>query len=72
VIRRWRYLDHTEDGVVGLALGNHLLGHFELADDLLGSMHGAFHNRVPGPDWPEEDSHSLGPISVVHVKSQWK
>ncbi len=34
------------------------LGSFELADDLLGGMPGAFHGRVPGPVWPDEDSHS--------------
>jgi hypothetical protein len=35
-----------------------LLCRFELADDLLGCVPGAFHGRVPGPVWPDEDSHS--------------
>jgi len=35
-----------------------LYGGLELADDLLRRVPGAFHGRVPGPDWPDEDSHS--------------
>jgi len=30
----------------------------ELADDLLRCVPGAFHGDVPGPVWPDEDSHS--------------
>jgi hypothetical protein len=39
-------------------LGDQLLRGFELADDLLGCMPGAFHGRVPGPVLPDENSHS--------------
>jgi hypothetical protein len=42
----------------GLALGNQLVSRFELADDLLGCVTGAFHGGVPGPVWPDEDSYS--------------
>ena len=42
----------------GLALGDQLLSGFELADDLLGSVVDGFHGEVPGPVWPDEDSHS--------------
>jgi hypothetical protein len=58
VIRRLRHLDDTADLVDGLALGDQLLGSFELADDLLGCVPGAFHGRVPGLVWPAEDTHS--------------
>jgi hypothetical protein len=34
-----------------------LLGSFQLADDLLRCVPGAFHGEVPGPVWPDEDSH---------------
>jgi hypothetical protein len=50
----------------GLVLGNQLVSlsllrrslRLELADDLLGCVTGAFHGGVPGPVWPDEDSHS--------------
>ncbi len=50
----------------GLALGNQLVSYsllrrslrLELADDLLGCVSGSFHGGVPGPVWPDEDSHS--------------
>ena len=58
VVRRLRHLDHAADLDDGLALGDQLLGSFELADDLLRCVPGAFHGRVPGPVWPAEDSHS--------------
>jgi len=54
VISRLRHLDHSADVGDGLALGNQLLGSFELADDLLGCMPGAFHGEVPGPLWPSD------------------
>ena len=41
----------------GLALSNQLLRGFELADDLLGSVADAFYGEVPGPVWPNKDSH---------------
>jgi hypothetical protein len=44
-----------------------LLGRFELADDPLDCVPGAFHGQVPGPVWPAEDSHSPCLISGVHV-----
>ena len=51
-------------------VGDQLLGGLELADDLLRCVPGAFHGRVPGPVWPDEDSHSpwidcQGPRQVV-------
>jgi hypothetical protein len=66
VVGRLRHLDHAADFGDGLALGNQLLCRsllrrslrLELADDLLGCVPGAFHGRVPGPVWPDEDSHS--------------
>lgn len=56
----------TADVGDGLALGNQLIGgsllrrsrQLKLADDLLRCIHGAFHGRVPGPAWLDEDSHS--------------
>ncbi len=58
VVDRLRHLDHAADVSDGLALGDQLLCCFELADDLLGCVPGAFHGGVPGPVWPDEDSHS--------------
>ncbi len=58
VIRRLRQLDETADLDDGLALGDHLLGGLEVADDLLRRVHGAFHAQALGPVWPDEDSHS--------------
>jgi len=58
VVGRLRHLDHSADVGDGLALGDELLGRFELADDLLGCVAGSFHGGVPGPAWPDEDSHS--------------
>ena len=55
--RRLRHLDHATDVGDVLALGNQLLGSFELEHDLFGCMPGAFHGRVP-PVWPDENSHS--------------
>ena len=42
----------------GFALGYQLIGRFELADDLLRRVPGAFHGQDLGPVWPDEDSHS--------------
>ena len=55
------------DGSDGLTFGDQLLGRslrcrsplLELADDVVGCMPGEFYGRVPGPVWPDEDSHSL-------------
>jgi hypothetical protein len=58
VVVRLRHLNHAADVGDGLGLGDQLLGRFELADDLLGCIPGAFHVRIPGPVWPDEDSHS--------------
>jgi len=41
-----------------LALIKQLINRFELADDLLGYVPGAFHGEVPSAVWPDEDSHS--------------
>jgi len=53
-----RHFDDTADLDDGLALGDQLLGDFELADDLLRRVPGASHGEVPGPIWPDEHSHS--------------
>jgi len=58
VIRRLRHLDDTADLDDSLALGDQLFCSFQLADDLLRRRPGAFHGEVPGPVWPDEDSHS--------------
>ena len=58
VVGRLRHLDDAADVGDGLALGDQLLGGLELADDLLRCVPGAFHGRVPGPVWPDEDPHS--------------
>ncbi len=42
----------------GIGLGNQLISRFELADDLLRCVASSFHGGVPGPVWPDEDSHS--------------
>jgi len=57
VVGRLRHLDDAADVDDGLALGDQLLGGLELADDLLRRVPGAFYGRVPGPVWPDEDSH---------------
>jgi len=53
-----RHLQCTADIGDGLALGQQLLSGFELTDDLLGCVAGSFRGGVPGPVWPDEDSHS--------------
>jgi len=58
VVGRLRHLDDAADLDDSLALGDQLLGGLELADDLLRRVPGPFHGRVPGPVWPDEDSHS--------------
>ena len=51
-------LDRPADVGDGFALGDQLLSRLELADDLLGCVADAFHGGIPGPVWPDEDSHS--------------
>ena len=58
MIRRLRHLDDAADLDDGIALGDQLLGSLELADDLFRRVPGPFHGEVPGPVWPDEDSHS--------------
>jgi len=58
VVGRLGHLNGTADIGDGLALGDQLLSGFELADDLLGCVADAFYCEVPGPVWPDEDSHS--------------
>jgi len=58
VVRRLRHVDDTADVGDSLPLGDQLLRCFQLADDLLRRVPGAFHGQVPGPGWPAEDSHS--------------
>ena len=59
MVRRLRHLDHPAEVADCLALGDRLLGGFELPDDLLGCVPGGFYGEVSGPVWPDEDSHSL-------------
>lgn len=39
-------------------LSDQLLSDLELVDDLLGCLADSFHDEVPNPVWPDEDSHS--------------
>ena len=58
MIRLLRHLDHSAEVGDGLVLGDQLLSSFELADDLLRRMPGAFHGEIPRSVWPDGDSHS--------------
>jgi len=53
-----RHIDDSADLEEGLALGDQLFIGFELVVDLYCVVPGAFHVEVPGPLWPDEDSHS--------------
>ena len=53
-----RHLDYSADIGEGLALVDQLPGSFEIADDVLGCLPGAFHGEDSGQVWPDEDSHS--------------
>ena len=58
VVGRLGDLKGAADVGDGLALGDQLLSGLELADDLLSCVADSFHGEVPGPVWPDEDSHS--------------
>ncbi len=58
VVGRLSDLDGATDLGDSLALGDQLLRGIELADDLLSRVADRFHAGVPGPVWPDEDSHS--------------
>lgn len=58
VVGRLRHLDNAEEVGDGVALGDQLFRPFELADDLLGCVSDAFHGRVSGRVWTDENSHS--------------
>ena len=58
VVSRLGDLNGAADVGDGLALGSQLLSGLKLADDLLGCVADSFHGEVPGPVWPDEDSHS--------------
>jgi len=58
VIRRRQHIDDAADVGDTLALDDQLFGSFELADDLLYCVLGAFHGGGPGPGWADKDSHS--------------
>ena len=68
MIRLLRHLDHSAEVGDGLVLGVQLLCSFELADDLLRRMPGAFHGEIPRPVWPDGDSHSPRTTSEIHDK----
>jgi len=51
-------LDASANVGGGIAFGDQRLNRFELADHLLGCVADSFHGEVPGPVWPDEDSHS--------------
>ena len=65
VVGGLRHVQNSAGVCDALALGNQLVSRsllrrsvrLELADDLLGCVTGAFHGEVPGPVWPDEDSH---------------
>jgi len=67
VVRWLRQVDQAV--VVGdrLALGDKLLHSFELADDLLRCVHGAFHGGVSSPVCPDKGSHSPWTDKMDHV-----
>jgi hypothetical protein len=69
VVGRLRHLDDEADVDIGLAQGDQMLGDFELAEDQLGCVPGAFHGEVPGPVWPAVDSHS--PWTGFQGLRQW-
>ena len=58
VVGRLGNLDSVTDVGDSLALSGQLLSDLELADDLFGCVADSFHDEVPGPVWPDEDSHS--------------
>lgn len=58
VVGRLRHCDDAANAGEGLALSDQLISDFELADDPLGCVTNSFHGEVPGPVWPDEDSHS--------------
>lgn len=68
MIRLLRHLDHSAEVGDGLVLGDQLLGSFELADDLLRRMPGAFHGEIPRSVWPDGDSHSPRTTPETHDK----
>ena len=70
MIRRLRPLDDTADVGDGLALDDQLLSSFQLADDLLHRVPGESHGEIPGPVWPDEDSHS--PWPDLRGPRQWQ
>ena len=61
MVGRLRHLEDSADVRDGLALGDQLLGGFELADDLIRCVPGAFHGGIPGTVWPVDESHSPWP-----------
>ena len=53
----------------GLGLGDQLLSSSQFADDLLLCVADSLHGEVPGPIWPDEDSHS--PWSIFRRPRQF-
>jgi hypothetical protein len=68
VLRRQPHFDDAADVDDRLLLGDQPLGRFELADDLLVCLPGAFHGGVRGSVWPDEDFHS--PWNGFHCPRQ--
>lgn len=58
MVCRLRRLLHPADIDDGIALDDRLLYSFELADDQLRYVPGAFHGGILGPIWQDEDSHA--------------
>lgn len=63
--RRLPHFDDMADLNDGFALGDQLLRRYQLADDLLRRVHGAFHDEVPGPAWPAEKPHAPWTLDKV-------
>jgi len=58
VIGGLRHLQCTAEIGYGLTVGRQLLNGFEPENNLQGCVADSLHGGVPGPVWPDEDSHS--------------
>ncbi len=68
MVGRLRHLDDAADIGGGLALGDQLLGSFELADDLIRCVPGAFLVESPAQSGRLKTLIHPGLISGVHVR----
>lgn len=70
MIRRVPKLDHAANFGDGLAMGDQLLGGFELANDLLLCMPGPFHGKLPAQSGRTRMLIEPGPISRLHFNPE--